>query len=93
MTTLKDQSNIQAIQRLHEQIIQYGEDDRFNEMPKHPAIVFEYELANGRTLSREYQLSNYKSFKPYFRKIYESQEYKDKFYTLLKMSPERCVSS
>ena len=88
MTTLKDQRNIQAIQRLHEQIIQYGEDDRFNESPKYPAIVFEYELANGRTLSREYQLSNYKSFKPYFKKIYESQEYKDNFYTLLKISPK-----
>ena len=88
MTTLKDQRNIKAIQRLHEQIIQHGEDDRFNESPKYPAIVFEYELANGRTLSREYQLSNYKSFKPYFKKIYESQEYKDNFYTLLKISPK-----
>lgn len=87
-TTLKDQRNIQVIQRLHEQIIQHGEDDRLDESPKYPTIVFSYELANGHTLSREYQLSNYKSFKPYFKKIYESQEYKDKFYTLLKISPK-----
>ena len=28
------------------------------------------------------------SFTPYFKKIYESQEYKDNFYTLLKISPK-----
>lgn len=88
MTTLKDQSNIQAIQHLHEQIIQFGEADRFDESPEYPAIVLKYELANGRTFSREYQLSNYESFTPHFKKIYESQEYKDKFYTLLKISPK-----
>ena len=68
MTTLKDQSNIEAIQRLHEQIIQHGEDDRFNESPKYPAIVLKYELANGRTLSREYQLSNYEFIYTLFQK-------------------------
>ena len=31
MTSLEDQSNMKAIQGLHERIIQYGEDDRFNE--------------------------------------------------------------
>ena len=56
--------------------------------PKHPAIVLKYELANGRTLSREYQLSNYDSYAPYFKKIYESQEFKNNFYTLLKISPK-----
>ena len=88
MTSLKDQSNMKAIQGLHERIIQYGEDDRFNETPKYPTIVLKYELANGRTLAREYQLSNYDSYAPYFKKIYESQEFKNNFYTLLKISPK-----
>ena len=79
---------MKAMQGLHERIIQYGEDDRFNERPKHPAIVLKYELANGRTLSREYQLSNYDSYASYFKKIYESQEFKNNFYTLLKISPK-----
>ena len=54
--------------------------------PKYPTIVLKYELANGRTLAREYQLSNYDFYAPYFKKIYESQEFKNNFYTLLKIS-------
>ena len=88
MTLLKDKSNIVAIQKLHEQIIKYGENDVLNISPEYPTISLEYELENGHTLSREYQLRNYESFTPYFQKIYESQEYKENFYTILHTLPK-----
>lgn len=87
-TLLTDTRNIQTLRRLHQQIIEHGEDERFESNSETPSVFLTYELQNGRKVSREYQLRNYEAFSPYFRKIYETKEYKQGFYSVLNISPK-----
>lgn len=85
---LTEDQNKVTLRKLHEQIIERGESERFvsdRENPT-PSIFIKYELENGRNISREYFLRNYDSFSPYLKKIYESKEYKERAYSLLKSS-------
>lgn len=85
---LKEDSNIRTLRKLHEQIIEHGKDERFALNGEYPSVFLMYELENGQKEAREYHLRNYDAFTPYFKKIYESQEYKKKAYPLIQMSPK-----
>lgn len=86
--TLIDAKNLTTLRTLHEQIIKHGKHERFAPSWETPSIFIKYELTNGRKMTREYFLSNNDDFSPYFEKIYESQEYKQKAYSLLDVSPK-----
>lgn len=87
MTFLTEAGNMNNLRKLHEQIIEHGDDEKIGSNWKYPSLSFRYELMNGQMVTREYQLHNYEAFTPFFKKIYESQEFKERFYTLLTISP------
>ncbi|WP_408006625.1 DUF6449 domain-containing protein [Pseudalkalibacillus sp. A8] len=84
---LTDKENIQAIQRLHQYLIE--QKDMF--IPYHYQtrnIFIAYELENGEKVIREYRIKETEEIVKYLKPVYEAQEYKEKANRIFKVSNE-----
>ncbi|WP_228460210.1 DUF6449 domain-containing protein [Cytobacillus dafuensis] len=68
---LKEPENIDLVRRLHKEIVSNKNDNKMNGDP----AFFAYELKNGKTLVRSYQIDK-KEYAHYYKLIHESDEYK-----------------
>jgi ABC-2 type transport system permease protein len=74
-TSLKDERNIDAVLRLHSQLLSDKEEIKGEEYESNANLFFVYELDNGRKVVREYRV-NMELYKDLYKPIYESEEYK-----------------
>jgi ABC-2 type transport system permease protein len=72
---LKEQSNIKAVRKLHQQIIENKELVKSDESQYKEQAFFYYELKNGRKMIRQYSVDREK-FADSFANFQESEEYK-----------------
>ncbi|SEA58434.1 ABC-2 type transport system permease protein [Thalassobacillus cyri] len=81
---LNENENIQAVTKLHKQIISSGSEEyrigRRN-------LFLAYEMKNGETMVREYMIPE-QDYRAYLDPIYESLEYKALKYPVMKVEPE-----
>jgi ABC-2 type transport system permease protein len=73
---LKEQENIEAVRKLHQQII--SDKDNPVELTENYYMIpafFLYELKNGNKVIRQYQVHE-KIYEDFYKKIYNSEEYK-----------------
>ncbi|WP_349407667.1 DUF6449 domain-containing protein [Pseudalkalibacillus sp. SCS-8] len=77
---LETEENIQAVRKLHQQIIENKDDlddlFRYRNHISHQTVFLAYELKNGDKIIREYHVPPTDEFQPYLKPIYESMEYK-----------------
>lgn len=80
----KESSSIEKIQRFHKDII----DSKINnpKASKGNYVALAYKLKNGRTIKRQYSVSN-EVYHKNFKDIYESNEYKILQYPILSIDP------
>lgn len=87
MKPMKDQANITAVRRLHQQILA----DRQLKQHKNENLVnyfIQYKLKNGRTVNREYQV-NQRLYDDFFKPIYDSKDYKFAVMPIFKVPEEK----
>ncbi|WP_249365699.1 DUF6449 domain-containing protein [Cytobacillus citreus] len=69
--SLKEPENIDLVRRLHKEIVSNKTDNKMNR----DNAFFAYELKNGKTLVRSYQIDK-KEYAHFYKLIHESDEYK-----------------
>lgn len=78
----EDPKNIEAIYQIHKKLVDEKEQAqngyRFDE------VNFIYELKNGKKFTRQYLIENKDAFKEFYNVIYSSEEYKEKYFKILK---------
>ncbi|MCF6137681.1 DUF6449 domain-containing protein [Pseudalkalibacillus berkeleyi] len=87
---LQDASNISAVMKLHEEIIE-NKSTLNQEYPGHQDlrnVFIVYEMKNDKKVIREYQIPDNGEYDKYLKPIYESMEYKMNFEKILVVNPE-----
>lgn len=82
----RDKNNIETIYRLHEEMI--ANKDKRHVGSDYEEVNIIYTLKNGDKLTRQYILFNKEQYKPYFNELYQSDEYKQNRFDVLRVMPE-----
>lgn len=82
----KDKGNISLILKLHEQVIE-NRNNRFHNPLTYQNIVIAYELKNGATIVRQYQVPN-EAYDKFLKPIYETKEYRYSNNDLLRLKED-----
>ncbi|WP_458411629.1 multidrug ABC transporter permease [Schinkia sp. CFF1] len=79
-----DPENINSIMKLHQQLVMNKNDDHSGQTKYKRSIAIAYELKNGSTFVRQYQIPE-GGYQEFLKPIYESEEHRNSFNDLLRL--------